>query len=646
MVHRLSILVILLALLAACGGAPAATVPTSAPAGAEPTTAPTSAAAATPQPQLDAYPRTITDGAGNQVTLSARPERIAVLDPLTSLEALLSLGVAPAQIGQRSFVATYLGDPLLQWPWLEAALSEVGAEPERINADETNLEAVAGAQPDLIIGQAYWVDAQRDLLTQIAPTVTTPLADVRAAITLLGEVLAMEDSATQVLADWDARLVAEVEGLVPPGKTVAIIRTDGEGTFTVFNTAGYGPYDMLIRAGFAVPESLAAAPKDANGLGATFSLERLDLLDAADVIVVLGFSVDATDALFTDPLFTRVPAVAADRVVRIAQGPVAQALAIQSPLNLDTVLPVIRQVAALAAAPVSTATRTVTDDLGRTVDVPARPQRVVALQDLQVLRPLLDLGVTPIASVTHPRAEGAYRFVEEYDVSGVEAIGLLGEPSLERLVALKPDLIIGTLSAGTQDQLETLSAIAPTLVYNAGRPVIDYHRSLAEAVGALDAYDALMADYETRLAELRAGVAPMSDELVVSLLSFNPNAGQIEIGEGPYTLIFRGAGIQQPEPQVNFESADEGVRRYWISLEQLPEHDADLILLLYSNDPSVNAPITSSPIWEQLAAVKAGQIVEIDGGTWYVQSVRSLFNVIDALEQHLVAVEVDTSVVP
>lgn len=298
--------------------------------------------------EVATFPRTVTDGAGQQVTIPAPPQRIAVLDPLVSLEALLSLGVAPTQIGQRSFVAEYTGDPLKQWPWLEEALVQAGADPERINADETNLEAVAGAQPDLIIGQPFWVENQRELLDGIAPTIMTPVADVRTTITLLGEALAMEEQAAAVLADWNARLAAEVEGLVPAGKTVAIIRTDGEGTFTVFNSAGYGPYDMLTRAGFAVPEALAAAPKNANGLGSDFSLERLDVLDAADVIVVLGFSVEATDELLANPLFTRVPAVAAGRVVRVEQGPVAQALAIQSPLNLDTVLPVIREAAELA----------------------------------------------------------------------------------------------------------------------------------------------------------------------------------------------------------------------------------------------------------------------------------------------------------
>ncbi|GAB4127988.1 MAG: hypothetical protein Fur005_43730 [Roseiflexaceae bacterium] len=83
-----------------------------------------------------------------------------------------------------------------------------------------------------------------------------------------------------------------------------------------------------------MPESLSSAPKNANGLGSDFSLERLDVLDSADVIVVLGFSIEPTDELLINPLFTRLPAVAAGRIVRVEQGPVAQALAIQSPPQL------------------------------------------------------------------------------------------------------------------------------------------------------------------------------------------------------------------------------------------------------------------------------------------------------------------------
>jgi iron complex transport system substrate-binding protein len=350
MMRRALILLVFVTLLAACGAPPAAQSPSAAPAttvapAAITASAATSATAATDAPVASAYPRTVIDGVGQPVIIPAKPQRIAVLDPLASLEALLSLGVAPVQIGQRSFVAEFTGDPLRQWPWLEKALTDTGANPERISADETNIEAVARANPDLIIGQPFWVDERRDLLNGIAPTVATPVGDVRQSITLLGEVLGMEQQAAQVLADWDARIQSEVAGLAPAGKQVAIIRTDGEGTFTAFNAAGYGPYDMLIRAGFTLPEVLASAERNDVGLGSEFSLERLDVLAEADVIVVLGFSPEPTDALLASPIFTQLPAVRASRVVRIEQGPVAQAFAALSPLNLDTVLPVIQEVA-------------------------------------------------------------------------------------------------------------------------------------------------------------------------------------------------------------------------------------------------------------------------------------------------------------
>jgi len=73
------------------------------------------------------------------------------------------------------------------------------------------------------------------------------------------------------------------------------------------------------------------------------------MLASADVIVVLGFSVAETDALLADPIFQTLPAVADKRVVRVPQGPVAQAIAVQSPLNFDVLLELAAEVAAAAA---------------------------------------------------------------------------------------------------------------------------------------------------------------------------------------------------------------------------------------------------------------------------------------------------------
>lgn len=104
-----------------------------------------------------------------------------------------------------------------------------------------------------------------------------------------------------------------------------------------------------MRAGFSLIDEIESLPKDEFGFAAPVSCERLDLLAPADVIVVTAYDVAAADALAANPLFTSLPAVRAGRVVTFEQGPVAQAAAILSPLNLDILLPLIQQAAALAA---------------------------------------------------------------------------------------------------------------------------------------------------------------------------------------------------------------------------------------------------------------------------------------------------------
>lgn len=293
--------------------------------------------------------RTVVDALDRTVEVPVQAERITILDPLAALEAALSLGIKPTQIGQRSFVAEYLGDPLLQWPWLEAALAELGADPLRMNADETDLEMVAIGEPDLILGGDSWVERAEEQLSMLAPTVAVPIVDVRSTIKLYGDIFGIADKANQVLADWDARIEAELRTLTPAGATLALVRTDEAGTITIFNAPGHGAYDYFQQAGYTTPPEILALPVNQGGYASSVSLERVDLLESADVIVVLGFSVEATALMLADPIFTSLPAVADGRVVTIAQGPIAQATAVQSPLNFDALLGMAKDVAAAAA---------------------------------------------------------------------------------------------------------------------------------------------------------------------------------------------------------------------------------------------------------------------------------------------------------
>jgi len=296
-------------------------------------------------PALAAETRSVTDALGRSVEVPAAPRRISILDPLAALEAALSLGIKPHQIGQRSFVAEYLGDPLAQWPWLEAALTALDAEPLRMNADETNLELVAMAEPDLILGADGWVEGLEEQLSALAPTVAVPTVDVRKAMGIYATALGLEDKASEVIAAWDGRIAGELRPLTPEGATLALVRTDAPGMVAVFNAPGHGAYDYFAQAGYATPAELAALPVNYYGYATQISTEQIDLLDSADVIVVLGFSVEETDQLLANPLFTALPAVVEDRVVVVPQGPLAQAIAVQSPLNFDVLLDLAKKVA-------------------------------------------------------------------------------------------------------------------------------------------------------------------------------------------------------------------------------------------------------------------------------------------------------------
>ena len=116
-------------------------------------------------------------------------------------------------------------------------------------------------------------------------------------------------------------------------------------------------------------------------------------------------------------------------------------------------------VAALALAQAACPGGRVAHDLGE-VCLPAPPKRVVTL-DWRPLEDLLLLGVRPVAGAD---LEDFPRWVRLSLPPGIQNLGSRTAPNLERLAALKPDLILGY--TGFQGRLyPELSRIAPTVLY-------------------------------------------------------------------------------------------------------------------------------------------------------------------------------------
>ena len=95
-----------------------------------------------------------------------------------------------------------------------------------------------------------------------------------------------------------------------------------------------------------------------------------------------------------------------------------------------------------------------------TTEVPAEPERVVVL-DLGELDSAVALGMTPVGAVRAPVNDGLLSYLED-ELTDVELVGEIGEPDLEKIAALEPDLILGS-ELRVAEFYDELSALAPTV---------------------------------------------------------------------------------------------------------------------------------------------------------------------------------------
>lgn len=300
------------------------------------------------------------------------------------------------------------------------------------------------------------------------------------------------------------------------------------------------------------------------------------------------------------------------------------------------------------AAPTATVatTRTVVDGLGRRIEVPAVPQRVVALHDLDNAYALASLGFAPLGmgSITlgdpfeRLRSLGPIPPALEQTVE----VGLLYEPNLEAIAALQPDLILGT--RGSHEQfLDQLTAIAPTVLIDqtAGDDVLSNQRFLASLVGVEDRIDEQLARYEARIAALRERYADTLNTLEYTRIdSYGVGAEDnylILFDLTPGTRVLTDLGARRSKTNGNVGNDPFPA----ISLERLADYDADVIFI------GVEAGTQPEPqILQLLSATFAGQnnqIFAVDYGVWGFRLIDALFIVLNDIEQILSSRSLNTA---
>lgn len=298
MVHRASIpLTVLVALVLAACSTPAATSTTPAVSAAE---TPSPSATASP---AAAFPVTVTDDAGNELTLDAAPERIVSLAP-SSTEIVCALDACDLLVGVTDFD---------DYPPEVADVDDVV-----INA-QVDVERVVAAEPDLVIAAgneitpsaviAQLTDLELPVLVLYPETLDEVYGDIR----IVGTLLDAQDTADALVSGMEDRVEAVVEAVADAERPRTLYEvfyaegstyTAGEGSFlaSLIEQAGGEPVTGDAQGLIGSEDLVAADP-------------QLILLGTASYDPSLADPEAASTAVAARPGWADLAAVTGGRVV-------------------------------------------------------------------------------------------------------------------------------------------------------------------------------------------------------------------------------------------------------------------------------------------------------------------------------------------
>ncbi|WP_422374733.1 ABC transporter substrate-binding protein [Roseibium sp.] len=164
----------------------------------------------------------------------------------------------------------------------------------------------------------------------------------------------------------------------------------------------------------------------------------------------------------------------------------------------------------LAASSGFAAERLLTDDTGREIAIPDQPDRIVVMHEPLLGIPLMDLGIEITGSYGRTDEGGFVIAVDFIDTvlgtgrSKPKGFGPFGQPDLEKLSALEPDLIVATeLDAGKLEQLSTVAPVYLQIVGHTKVRGIEIQEDLAALVGQTDSFEDRKSAYLERVSNLR-----------------------------------------------------------------------------------------------------------------------------------------------
>ncbi|MTJ47596.1 iron-siderophore ABC transporter substrate-binding protein [Dolichospermum sp. UHCC 0259] len=271
--------------------------------------------------------------------------------------------------------------------------------------------------------------------------------------------------------------------------------------------------------------------------------------------------------------------------------------------------------------------------------IPEKFERLVTLDDAENA---IALGIKPIGAVI---SDFSSHWQDK--LTGVKNIGTIGEPSLESILTLKPDLIVG--AEYQQNIYPITSKIAPTVLLKFGHSGQwkEVFTNISVVLGKKEVGQQVMADYYRRLAEFKQKMGNNLSKIKVSVVRVYPNNINLYLLDSFCGTVLQDAGLSRPESQNFTASAAKKLFNNPIQMsmgnELVEQADGDVIFIWTAeNDAKGNQTaqykleqLKLSPLWRNLKAVKENKVYFVPS-YWIGSGMLAANAIIDDLFKYLI----------
>jgi iron complex transport system substrate-binding protein len=238
------------------------------------------------------------------------------------------------------------------------------------------------------------------------------------------------------------------------------------------------------------------------------------------------------------------------------------------------------------------------------IEVPADPQRIVVLSTFA--GNVMELGGNIVGvdswSKDNPRFDKELNNVEE-----------VSDDSLEKIIELDPDLIIGLSNTKNVDKLQE---IAPTVTYTYGKEdYLSQHIEIGKLLNKEEAARAWVDDFKTRAKEagdkIKDNIGPDATISVIEnfdkqLYVFGDNWGR------GTEILYQEMNLKMPE-KVEEMALKDGY--YALQTEALPDFAGDYLVI--SKTKETGSSFQDTSVYKNIPAVKKDHVLEVNAMEFY-----------------------------